>query len=194
MNIFKHFRMVEKRSTFSHHKNMLYSKQTNFYKSKNNNASNPHCIFYINGLFGAEYGLLNNLLQYSQSNNTNLYHLDLFDILTKNFYLPDSFLHPFESVTFVSSDYGIYGLNTIKENHQDLLFTSQLQTESVIVNPQLAFDYLSLNHIGQKLVTMKVKDDLLRAIGDLKKNLEAEYSNDPKNSNQGCMANGGTMG
>jgi hypothetical protein len=104
-------------------------------------------------------------------------------------------------VTFVSSDYGIYGMNStptphppkktlvIKENHQDLLFNSQLHSQSVIVNPQLAFDYPSLNHIGQKLVTMKVKDDLIRAITDLKKTLESEYSSQPNQNTQKPIQN-----
>lgn len=59
----------------------------------------------------------------------------------------------------------------------------------MIVNPQLAFDYPSLSHIGQKLVTMKVKDDLLRAIGDLKKTLESEYTQNPIQNTQNPIQN-----
>ena len=57
------------------------------------------------------------------------------------------------------------------------LLYDKVKFETIIINPQLALDYNSLNHIGQKLVNMKLKDDLLRKIRDLQTALQAEYEN-----------------
>jgi len=160
LNLMKHFRAIEKRGVFGHHGSMVPSKSLNLYKSKNNSSSNSSCVIYVNGYLGAEFGIMPNLLQYCTKNGHNLYHANLFDILTKSFYLQKSFIKDFENITFVSSDYGVYGMNILKENHEELILDEDLQTKSIMVCPQLTFNYYALNHIGQKLVSMKIKEDL----------------------------------
>lgn len=111
--------------------------------------------------------MLNNIIKYSMNNNTSVYHIDLFDILTKSFELDSEYFEFYDNITIVSSDYGFHGMNMIKENLMHSLLYDKVKFETIIINPQLALDYNSLNHIGQKLVNMKLKDDLLRKIRDL---------------------------
>jgi len=60
------------------------------------------------------------------------------------------------------------------ENYQDQLLENKINLNSVIVNPQLAFNYASLNHIGQKLVNMKRRDDLLKGIREMREVLDGD--------------------
>ena len=62
---------------------------------------------------------MNNLLQFAADKSVDFYHINLYDIMTKNFALSPFFVENYDSITFVGLDYGVYGMNILKENYQD---------------------------------------------------------------------------